>query len=47
MRLRHSDGQTIHVAYCTNVHPGEDVDTIVGQLDRFAVPVRVLIGPLL
>ena len=44
MRLRHSDGQTIHVAYCTNVHPGEDVDTIVGQLDRFAVPVREHLG---
>jgi hypothetical protein len=44
VRLRHSDGQTIHVAYCTNVHPGEDVDTIVGQLDRFALPVRQHVG---
>ncbi|HET7801053.1 MAG TPA: metabolite traffic protein EboE, partial [Humibacillus xanthopallidus] len=44
MRLRHSDGQTVHVAYCTNVHPGEDVDTIIGQLDRFALPVRRHLG---
>ena len=44
MRLRHSDGQTVHVAYCTNVHPGEDVETIVGQLDRFALPVRRHLG---
>ena len=40
MRLVHADGQTVHVAYCTNVHPGEDLDTVIGQLDRFAVPVR-------
>ena len=44
MRLRHADGQTVHVAYCTNVHPGEDVETIVGQLDRFALPVRQQLG---
>ncbi len=44
MRFRHADGQTIHVAYCTNVHPGEDVETIVGQLDRFALPVRQHLG---
>jgi len=44
VRLRHADGQTVHVAYCTNVHPGEDVETIVGQLDRFALPVRRHLG---
>lgn len=44
MRLLHADGQTVHVAYCTNVHPGEDLDTIIGQLDRFAVPVRRHLG---
>jgi sugar phosphate isomerase/epimerase len=44
VRLHLSDGQTVHVAYCTNVHPGEDVDTIVGQLDRFALPVRRHLG---
>ncbi|KRF38825.1 metabolite traffic protein EboE [Terrabacter sp. Soil810] len=44
MRLLHADGQTVHVAYCTNVHPGEDLDTIIGQLDRFALPVRRHLG---
>jgi sugar phosphate isomerase/epimerase len=44
VRLLHSDGQVVHVAYCTNVHPGEDLDTIIGQLDRFAVPVRHHLG---
>ncbi|MBB2986590.1 metabolite traffic protein EboE [Terracoccus luteus] len=40
MRLRHPSGEVVHLAYCTNVHGGETVDEIVGQLDRFAVPVR-------
>jgi sugar phosphate isomerase/epimerase len=44
VRLVHADGQTVHVAYCTNVHPGEDLDTVIGQLDRFAVPVRRHLG---
>ncbi|WP_076262438.1 metabolite traffic protein EboE [Intrasporangium flavum] len=44
MRLQHADGTTVHVAYCTNVHGGEDIDTIVGQLDRFALPVRQHLG---
>ncbi|GAB3064771.1 metabolite traffic protein EboE [Intrasporangium mesophilum] len=44
MRLRHSDGRLVHVAYCTNVHGGEDLDTIIGQLDRFALPVRQHLG---
>ena len=26
MRFRHPDGQTVHLAYCSNVHPGEDLD---------------------
>jgi sugar phosphate isomerase/epimerase len=44
VRLLHADGTTVHVAYCTNVHGGEDLDTIVGQLDRFALPVRRHLG---
>jgi len=27
-------------AYCTNVHPAEDLAGIIAQLDRYAVPVR-------
>jgi sugar phosphate isomerase/epimerase len=40
MRLRHSDGSTVHLGYCTNVHPAEDLAGIVAQLDTYAVPVR-------
>ncbi|MGW0434399.1 metabolite traffic protein EboE [Micromonospora sp. NPDC003197] len=40
MRLRHRDGQTVHLSYCTNVHPAEDLAGIVGQLDAYAVPIR-------
>ncbi len=43
MRLRHSDGQLIHLGYCTNVHPGEDLAEIMTQLDSYAVAVRRLI----
>ncbi|SDT05091.1 metabolite traffic protein EboE [Actinoplanes derwentensis] len=40
MRLRHRSGRTLHLSYCTNVHPAEDLPGIVAQLDAFAVPVR-------
>ncbi|WP_410652944.1 metabolite traffic protein EboE [Amycolatopsis sp. cmx-4-54] len=32
------------ISYCTNVHPAEDVDGIVAQLDRYALPVRERLG---
>jgi sugar phosphate isomerase/epimerase len=44
MRLRHPDGQTVHLGYCTNVHPGEDLTDIVAQLDAYAVAVRRQLG---
>lgn len=44
MRLLHAGGQVVHAAYCTNVHGGEDLETIVGQLDRYALPVREHLG---
>lgn len=44
MRLRHPDGQTIHLGYCTNVHPGEDLPGVMEQLDTYAVPVREFAG---
>ncbi|WP_225839766.1 metabolite traffic protein EboE [Streptomyces sp. NK08204] len=44
MRLRHPDGQTIHLGYCTNVHAGEELPEIVGQLDTYAVTARRLLG---
>ena len=40
MRLRHPDGSAVHLAYCTNVHPAEDLAGILAQLDTYAVPVR-------
>ncbi|SDZ25085.1 Xylose isomerase-like TIM barrel [Micromonospora pattaloongensis] len=40
MRLSHPDGQTLHLGYCTNVHPAEDLDGIIAQLDTYAQPVR-------
>jgi sugar phosphate isomerase/epimerase len=39
-RFRHRDGSPVHVAYCTNVHPAEDLDGVLAQLERFAHPVR-------
>jgi sugar phosphate isomerase/epimerase len=40
MRLHHPDGTTVHLSYCSNVHPAEDVDGIVIQLQQYAGPVR-------
>ena len=30
----------MHLSYCTNVHPAEDLAGILAQLDTYAVPVR-------
>jgi sugar phosphate isomerase/epimerase len=43
-RFIHPDGSVVHLAYCTNVHPAEDVDGVIGQLERFAAPVRAELG---
>jgi sugar phosphate isomerase/epimerase len=40
MRLRHPDGTLLHLAYCSNVHPAEDLDGVVGQLERYAGAIR-------
>ena len=44
MRLRHPDGQVVHLSYCTNVHAAEDLDGILAQLDTYAVPIRERLG---
>ena len=44
MRFRHRDGTLVHLAYCTNVHPAEDLDGVVDQLGRYAEPVRETLG---
>ncbi|MEU6973475.1 metabolite traffic protein EboE [Kitasatospora aureofaciens] len=44
MRLHHRSGETVHLGYCTNVHPAEDLHGILRQLDTYAVPVRERLG---
>ncbi|SCF45538.1 metabolite traffic protein EboE [Micromonospora mirobrigensis] len=44
MRLRHADGSTVHLGYCTNVHPAEDLAGVLAQLDAYALPVREHLG---
>ena len=44
MRFRHPDGTLIHLAYCTNVHPAEDVAGLLDQIKRYAGPVRARLG---
>ncbi|GAB6900589.1 metabolite traffic protein EboE [Kineosporia succinea] len=48
MRFRHPDGSVIHLSYCTNMHPAEDLEGILAQLHQYAGPVRRSLGwPLL
>ncbi|MCX4696901.1 metabolite traffic protein EboE [Streptomyces sp. NBC_01408] len=44
MRFRHEDGSTVHLAYCTNVHPAETLDGVLAQLRDHAEPVRRRLG---
>ncbi|KUN82919.1 metabolite traffic protein EboE [Streptomyces griseoruber] len=44
MRFRHPDGSTVHVAYCTNVHPAETLDGVLAQLRDHCEPVRRCLG---
>ncbi|MGW7411309.1 metabolite traffic protein EboE [Streptomyces sp. NPDC054863] len=44
MRFRHPDGSTVHLAYCTNVHPAETLDGVVAQLREHCEPVRKRLG---
>jgi len=40
VRLRHSDGSLLHLAYCSNVHPADDLDGVSAQLERYTARVR-------
>jgi sugar phosphate isomerase/epimerase len=40
VRLRHPDGSLLHVSYCTNVHPADDLEGVAAQLERYAARVR-------
>ncbi|RDG37454.1 metabolite traffic protein EboE [Streptomyces corynorhini] len=44
MRFRHPDGSTVHLAYCTNVHPAETLEGVLGQLRDHCEPVRRRLG---
>ncbi|MFJ5916332.1 metabolite traffic protein EboE [Streptomyces ardesiacus] len=44
MRFRHPGGSTIHLAYCTNVHPAETLDGVLAQLRDHCEPVRRRLG---
>ncbi|MFE6430839.1 MULTISPECIES: metabolite traffic protein EboE [Streptomyces] len=44
MRFRHPDGSTVHLAYCTNVHPAETFDGVLAQLRDHCEPVRRRLG---
>ncbi|MFJ4717353.1 metabolite traffic protein EboE [Streptomyces sp. NPDC088785] len=44
MRFRHRDGSTVHLAYCTNVHPAETLDGVLAQLREHCEPVRRRLG---
>lgn len=40
MRFAHPDGTTVHLSYCTNVHPAETLDGVLAQLREHCRPVR-------
>ncbi|MFY1637060.1 metabolite traffic protein EboE [Solwaraspora sp. WMMB335] len=44
MRLHHRRYGTVHLSYCTNVHPAEDLGGVLDQLDTYAVGVRQRLG---
>lgn len=40
MRFRHRDGSTVHLGYSSTVHPAEDLDGVIAELDGCASMVR-------
>ncbi|MGF1428712.1 metabolite traffic protein EboE [Kitasatospora sp. LaBMicrA B282] len=44
MRFSHPDGSTVHLAYCTNVHPAESAEGVLAQLRDHCEPVRRRLG---
>lgn len=44
MRFQHPDGTTVHLAYCTNVHPAETLEGVIAQLSAYCEPVRRRLG---
>lgn len=44
MRFQHPDGSVVHLAYCSNVHPAQDLAGVLAQLAMYAGPVRQRLG---
>lgn len=44
MRFRAHDGTTVHLSYCSNVHPAETARGVLEQLRRYSGPVRRELG---
>ncbi|MFJ5222451.1 metabolite traffic protein EboE [Streptomyces sp. NPDC088400] len=44
MRFRHPEGSTVHLSYCTNVHPAENLEGVLAQLRDHCEPVRKRLG---
>lgn len=44
MRFRHRDGTVVHLAYCTNVHPTQDLEALLRQVRQFGGGVRERLG---
>ncbi|MFC3686987.1 metabolite traffic protein EboE [Aquipuribacter hungaricus] len=40
MRFTHRDGTTVHLAHCSNVHPAEDLDEVLAQVDAVGHGLR-------
>jgi sugar phosphate isomerase/epimerase len=44
VRFRRPSGEVVHLAYCANVHPAEDLDGVLAGLSRITGPVRERLG---
>jgi len=44
VRFSHRSGETVHLSYCSNVHPAEDAEGVARQLGRYAASVREALG---
>src|SRR4051812_24713263 len=44
MRLRHRSGRIVHLSHGTNVRPGQDLPSVVEQLDTYATAIRARLG---
>jgi sugar phosphate isomerase/epimerase len=45
VRFRGPDDRVVHLAYCTNVHAGEDFDAVLAGLREVSAPLRARLVP--